>query len=135
MQHMIKKIDHIGIVVKDLDSSVKQYQTGLGLEYLRTEENKPFNCRIAFLQCGDVLIELIEPTGEGPSMQFLQDHGEGIHHICYEVDDIYEALEHAKANLKTEYLEPKSGAGDSKVFFLDSSSVCGVETEFVELKK
>lgn len=132
---MIKKVDHVGIVVRNVEKSTEIYKNGLGLEYLRTEVNEAYNCKIAFLQCGDVLIELIEPTGEGPSQSFLNEHGEGIHHICYEVNDIHEALSHAKKNLKTDYEEPKIGAADSKVFFLDASCVCGVETEFVELKK
>ena len=132
---MIKKIDHVGIVVRDVEQSAAVYRNGLGLQYIRTEHNEDFNCKIAFLQCGDVLIELIEPTGEGPSQRFLDERGEGIHHICYEVNDINEALEHAKKNLKTDYDEPKVGAADSRVFFLDASCVCGVETEFVELKK
>ena len=132
---MIKKIDHIGIVVRDVEAAVKVYETGLGLAYLRTETNEAYNCKIAFLQCGDVLIELIEPTGEGPSQDFLKTRGEGLHHICYETDDIQKALTHAQQNLKTEYDAPKVGAGDSRVFFLDPASVCGVETEFVELKK
>ena len=132
---MIKKIDHIGIVVQNVEQAVLTYQKGLGLEYLRTEENEAYNCKIAFLQCGDVLIELIEPTGEGPSKSFLESCGEGLHHICYEVEDIQKTLNHAKTNLKTDYEEPKMGAAESRVFFLDPSSVCGVETEFVELKK
>ena len=132
---MIKKINHIGIVVRDLDSAVETYRKGLGLEYLHTEENKDFCCKIAFLQCGEVLVELIEPTGESPSMKFLREHGEGIHHLCYEVDDIQKALEHAKVNLKTKYNEPKIGAGESRVFFLEPECICSVETEFVELKK
>ncbi len=132
---MIKKIDHVGIVVRDVEQAAALYRDGLGLDYLRTENNEDFHCKIAFLQCGNVLIELIEPTGEGPSKQFLETRGEGIHHICYEVDDIQKALVHAKANLRTDYDAPKVGAGDSRVFFLDPSSVCGVETEFVELKK
>ena len=132
---MIKKIDHVGIVVRDVEQATAIYRDGLGLKYLRTEHNEDFRCKIAFLQCGDVLIELIEPTGDGPSKKFLETHGEGIHHVCYEVDDIQKALEHAKTNLKTDYDEPKTGAGDSRVFFLDPSRVCSVETEFVELKK
>ena len=132
---MIKKIDHIGIVVRDVEQAADIYRNGLGLQYLRTEHNEDFHCKIAFLQCGDVLIELIEPTGDGPSMQFLETQGEGLHHVCYEVDDIHKALAHAKENLETDYDAPKVGAGDSRVFFLNASSVCSVETEFVELKK
>lgn len=132
---MIKQINHIGIVVNNLEDAIPKYEQGLRLKYLRTEENEDFHCKIAFLQCGEVLIELIEPTGSGPSQTFLQEKGEGLHHICYEVDDIDAALDMAKTNLKTDYDCPKNGAGGSKVFFLDPSSVCHVETEFVELKE
>ncbi|MPM28281.1 hypothetical protein SDC9_74801 [bioreactor metagenome] len=131
----IKKIDHIGIVVRNLEAAKRIYGNGLGLLYIREEVSDEFHCKIAFFQCGEVLIELIEPTGPGPSRTFLDTHGEGLHHICYEVEDISEALAGAKAGLRTSYAAPKAGAGGSRVFFLDPSSVCGVETEFVELKK
>jgi len=130
----IKKINHIGIVVENLEQAFEIYRGCLGLEFLRIEMNAEFQCKIGFLQCGEVLIELIEPTGNGPSQKFLQEHGEGLHHICYEVDDIQNALNIAKTNKMTEYNSYKNGAGDSKVFFLDSDCVCSVETEFVELR-
>ena len=66
---------------------------------------------------------------------FLDTHGEGLHHICYEVEDIQEALTEAQDQGMTDYTEAAVGAGDSRVFFLKPSAVCGVETEFVQLKK
>ena len=131
----IKKIDHIGIVVADLAEAAKTYAQNLSLTYLHEEENEAYHCKIGFFRCGEVLIELIEPTGEGPSKRFLQTHGEGLHHICYEVDDISEALKEARSHAMTDYTDAAVGAGDSRVFFLNPAAVCGVETEFVQLKK
>ena len=129
----IKKIDHIGIVVANITEEAKTYAQNLALPYLHEEVSEPYHCKIAFLRCGEVLIELIEPTGEGPSKTFLDTHGEGIHHICYEVGDIQEALAKAQEKGMTDYMEAAVGAGDSRVFFLKPSAVCGVETEFVQL--
>lgn len=129
----IKKIDHIGIVVANITEAAKTYAQNLALPYLHEEVSEPYHCKIAFLRCGEVLIELIEPTGEGPSKTFLDTHGEGIHHICYEVGDIQEALAKAQEKGMTDYMEAAVGTGDSRVFFLKPSAVCGVETEFVQL--
>ncbi len=131
----IKKIDHIGIVVENLTEATKNYAQNLALSYLHEEINEAYHCKIAFFRCGEVLLELIEPTGEGPSKTFLDTHGEGLHHICYEVEDIREALTKAQDRGMTDYAEAAVGAGDSRVFFLKPSTACGVETEFVQLKK
>jgi methylmalonyl-CoA/ethylmalonyl-CoA epimerase len=129
---MIKKIDHIGIIVRDVEAGKKLFGAGLGLTHLRDETSREFNCVISFFQCGDVLVELVQPIGPGPGYDFLNEHGEGIHHICYEVDDISAALETAKEKFTTDYSAPKEGAGGSKVIFLNAESICNVETEFVE---
>lgn len=131
----IRKIDHIGIVVKNLESSKRKFGNGLGLHYLREEISEAFQCKIAFFQCGEVLVELIEPIGYGPSEIFLKEHGEGIHHICYEVESIADALSTVKEQFSTQYTTPKTGAGNSWVFFLDPESCCNVETEFVQHPK
>lgn len=131
----IKKIDHVGIVVKSLEKAIPTYSGVLGLKYLHTEHNEAFDCDIAFLQCGDVLIELVEPHGPSVSLDFLNERGEGINHICYEVESIKEAFDEAKVNGITDYDYPLVGAGDSRVFFLKPETVCSVTTEIVELKR
>ncbi len=130
----IRKIHHIGIVVANLEQGKKKFGNVLGLPHLRDEVSEEFQCKISFFQCGEVLVELIEPTGEGPSDTFLKKHGEGIHHICYEVENIAESLVEMRKKLATDYTAPKAGAGNSQVFFLDPKSCCNVETEFVQLK-
>lgn len=131
----IKQINHIGIVVADLEKGNRVFADGLGLACLGEETVSEYHCKIAFYRCGEVLLELIEPTGPGPSREFLRSHGEGLHHICYEVDDIEAALAEARAAHSTDYDVPKLGAGDSRVFFLKADSIFNVETEFVELSR
>lgn len=132
---MIKKIDHIGIIVPDVEESVKLFRDGMGMRYLRMEHLPDWKCKVAFFQCGEVLIELVEPTGESDGMKFLQERGGGIHHIAYEVDDIDEAYASAKENFAVKTEKPVPGAGDSRVFFLDEKTISNVVTEYVELKK
>jgi methylmalonyl-CoA/ethylmalonyl-CoA epimerase len=132
---MIEQIDHIGIVVKDLDKAMKIYTEGLGLIVKSVEQSEEFQVKIAFLPVGEVLVELIEPIGPGGIQDFLKEHGEGLHHICYRVDDINKALEEVGAKLKMRDRKPRPGGGGSKVAFLDPQSIFNVETELVERTK
>jgi len=132
---MIEKIDHIGIVVKDLSKAIEVYSEGLGLEVRSTEEIAEYNVKIAFLAIGEALIELIEPTGPGTSQDFLNEHGEGINHICYRVTDLRESLGELSKKLRVRDKEPRLGAAGSIVAFLDAESMFNVETELVERKR
>ena len=129
---MIEKIDHIGIVVKDLDKAIKVYSEGLGLSLKRIDQSEEFQVKIAFLPVGEVLVELIEPIGPGEIQDYLNTHGEGLHHICYRVPDIEKALEEVGAKLKMRDQKPRPGGAGSKVAFLDPHSIFNVETELVE---
>jgi methylmalonyl-CoA/ethylmalonyl-CoA epimerase len=82
---------------------------------------------MAFLPCGESLIELIEPYDQGQS--------EGIHHICYEVDDIEQAFKDIGAVLPIRDQAPRIGAGRTRVFFMEPANLCNVETEFAEMPK
>ena len=132
---MIKKINHIGIIVPDVEAGVKLFRDGMGMEFLRVEDLPDWKCKIAFFKCGEVLVELIEPTAEGDGTRFLQEHGGGLHHIAYEVDDIDEAHAAAKKHFAVKQDAPAPGAGDTRVFFLDEKTILNVVTEYVELKK
>jgi methylmalonyl-CoA/ethylmalonyl-CoA epimerase len=130
---MIDKINHIGIIVKNLEKAVVLYEKGLGLELESVEELKEYNNKIAFFKCGEVLIELIEPTGPGIAMDYLCSHGEGIHHICYETHNIESAMANAKRHFELLHQTPQPGSHGSRIFFLQSSSIFGAETEFLEM--
>ena len=129
---MIEKIDHIGIVVKDLDKAIKVYSEALGLRVKRIERSEGFQVKIAFLPVGEVLVELLEPIGPGEIQDYLNKHGEGLHHICYRVKNIDKALEEVGAKLTMRDQKPRPGGAGSKVAFLDPHSIFNVETELVE---
>ena len=95
---MIKFIDHIGLVVQDIESSLKLFTEALGLKLSEIENNDRFKVRIAFLPVGDTLVELIQPMATGTMMaNILKDRGESIHHIAFRVDDLEAELANLKA--------------------------------------
>ncbi len=94
----INRLDHVGIVVQSLDASLKTYCDGLGFTLLHRIEIPEQKVEAAFLDTGNSTIELIAPTDEeSGTARFLQKRGEGTHHVCYEVDDIVDALAKLKA--------------------------------------
>lgn len=91
---MFTRMDHVGIVVHNLDESLKTYCDDLGFRLLQRMEIPEQLVEAAFLDAGNSTIELIAPTDEmSGTARFLQNRGEGTHHICFEVDDIAAALE------------------------------------------
>ncbi len=132
---MIEKIDHIGIVVKDLDRAIKVYSEALGLKVKMIEVLEEYQVKMAFLPVGETLVELIEPTGPGVAQHFLEEHGEGLHHICYRVADIDRALEAIGQKVNLRDKTPRLGAAGSRIAFLDPQSIFNVETELVERKE
>jgi methylmalonyl-CoA/ethylmalonyl-CoA epimerase len=132
---MIEKIDHIGIVVRDLEKAIKVYSDVLGLKVDRVEQVEEFKVKIAFLPIGEVLVELLEPIGPGTVQDFLAEHGEGLYHICYKVTDIDKALEEVGKKTKLRDKRPRPGGAGSRVAFLEPEGMFNVETELVERKK
>ena len=132
---MIEKIDHIGIVVKDLERAIKVYSDVLELKVEKVEQVEEFKVKIAFLPVGEVLIELLEPVGPGVVQDFLERHGEGLYHICYKVRDIDKALEEVGKKAKLRDKKPRPGGAGSRVAFLEPEGMFNVETELVERRK
>jgi methylmalonyl-CoA/ethylmalonyl-CoA epimerase len=130
---MIKKIDHIGIAVSNLDSAIEVYKN-LGFELKEIEEVKEQKVRVAMLPVGESKIELLESTSSDSAIaRFIERKGEGIHHIAVNVEDIEKALEKAKENgLKLIDEKPRIGAGGKKVAFVHPKSTKGVLLEFVQ---
>ncbi len=133
---MIRRIDHIGIAVKSLDAAVEMYERALGLRCLRREEVPEQQARMAFFDAGGTHIELLEPTGDdGPIARFLERHGEGIHHLAFETDDIEAQLERARAaGCRLVHERPVAGAGGKRIAFLHPRSTCGVLTELCSIR-
>jgi methylmalonyl-CoA epimerase len=129
---MIKKIDHLGIAVKSIDTARKFYEEVLGLICKKEEVIASQKVRTAFYTVGDIHIELLEPTADdSPVAKFLNKNGEGFHHIAYRTDDIIGQLEAAKENgCRLIHETPIEGAGGKQVAFLHPKSTLGVLTEF-----
>jgi len=131
---MTKKINHIGIAVKNLENAIPLYRDQLGMEFEGTEEVAEQKVRVAFLKIGESRIELLEPTSpDSPVAKFLEKNGEGIHHLAYEVAD----LETTLAELKQKEVrlideKPRSGAHGSLIAFLHPKATGGVLTEICQ---
>ncbi len=95
---MIKRIDHVSIAVKDLDEALGVFKAVFGLESVHQEEIPDQGVKAALIKVGDGEIELVEPIDpEGGVAKFIERRGEGIHHICLEVDNIDEELKSLEA--------------------------------------
>lgn len=131
---MIGKINHLGIAVKSLAEAEKQWGPVLGLKKLGEEEVPEQKVRVAMFQVGESKVELLEPTSpDGAIGKFLDKRGEGIHHLCFQVDDIKQALEKMKAQgAPVIDAEPRRGAGGHKVAFLHPKGFNGVLVELLE---
>jgi methylmalonyl-CoA/ethylmalonyl-CoA epimerase len=94
----IKRIDHIAVVVESLDSALATYRDALGMSITRIEIIPEQDVKVGFLPSGDSEIELLEPINPDSGIaRYLTKHGEGLHHICLEVDDILHTLAELKA--------------------------------------
>ena len=127
------KVDHIGIVVRDIAAALKVYQAALGLPLRETVDVADQQVRVAFLPIGESNIELVQPTSDDTGVaRYLAKHGEGIHHICIQVDDIEAALAQLKAQgVELIDQEPRQGA-HGQVAFVHPKGTHGVLMELVE---
>lgn len=126
-----KGLEHVAIAVKDLDASVKFYVEVLGFAPPELEEVAEQKVRTAIFGHGMGRIELICPTDANSGVaKFLEKRGEGLHHVCVEVEDLVAALAELKARGAQLIDEtPKIGAGGAKVAFIHPKGAHGVLTE------
>lgn len=131
---MLTKINHIGIAVASLDTTLPFYRDNLGMVFAGTEEVAEQKVRVAMLQVGESKIELLEPTSEdSPVAKFLEKNGQGIHHIAYEVDDVEAAIAKLLADGARMIDEkPRSGAHGTRIAFIHPKSSNGVLTELCQ---
>ena len=127
------KLDHIGIAVRDIQEAIKVYQEALGLQLEEVVEVQDQKVQVAFFPVGDSNLELVQPTADDTGVaRFLASRGEGIHHICLEVDDIEAALEQLKAH-EVPLIDrvPRQGA-HGRIAFVHPKGMHGVLLELVE---
>ena len=129
----IKRIEHVAIAVKDLDASKQMLANLFGLKV--THEEQINTVSLAMLPVGESSLELLHSNDASTkTAKWIESKGQGLFHICFEVDDIAEALRELKqkgAKLLNE--TPVTGHGNSKIAFIDPDSTSGFLIELVEL--
>ncbi len=129
----ITRINHIAIVVNDLDEAIRTYQERLGLTVSKRLHMPEQEVEIAFLPAGDSSIELISPTTETSGVaKYLAKRGEGLHHICLEVPDVALSLEELAARDVQLINEQPIRAAEGLGFFVHPKATHGVLIEFLE---
>jgi len=133
---MIKKVDHIGIAVKSLETTLPFYTDVLKLPLLGIEEVETQLVRVAFLQAGGTKLELLEPTSDESTIsKFIEKRGEGIHHVALAVESIEERIsEIREKGIRMIDDQPRAGAGGANIAFMHPKSTAGVLFELCEKK-
>lgn len=136
---LLTRIDHVGIAVHDLDSSVEFYESTFGLTVAGRETNEAQGVREAMLfvadgPAGSSYVQLLEPLAADTAVgKFLASRGEGVHHIGYGVIDVSAALEQLRADgIRLVDERPRHGSLGASIAFLHPKSVGGVLTELVQ---
>jgi len=130
----MNKIEHIGIAVKDLNLSNGLFKALFGEEHYKTEEVESEGVKTSFFKCGPNKIELLQATSQdSPIAKFIEKKGEGIHHIAFEVDNIYSEIERLESEGFTMiHKAPKNGADNKLIAFLHPKSTNGVLIELCQ---
>src|SRR6185437_7564859 len=127
--------DHIAVAVQNLEEALRFYQDALGLSCFAIETVEEQGVRVAKLDAGNTHIELLEPLGpDTPVGKFLTARGQGLHHICFGVDDIQCELDKLKS-VQTKLIDqsPKIGAGGAQIAFVHPKATGGVLMELSQL--
>lgn len=131
---MIARIDHIGIAVQNIQAALGFFEEALGIRLERMESEEGGQTQVAFLPVGASDVELVEPQDANSGLaKFLAKRGEGVHHICFEVDDIEGALGRLKAHGAQLIDEtPRQNASGQRYAFIHPKSAHGVLIELYE---
>ncbi|MBP1223350.1 methylmalonyl-CoA epimerase [Flavobacterium sp. 1355] len=131
---MVNKIEHIGIAVKNIQDANVLFEKLLGVTFYKSEEVVSEGVLTSFFQTGESKIELLMATNpESPIAKFLEKKGEGIHHIAFDVEDIYSEIERLKKEGFVLINEvPKKGADNKLVVFLHPKNTNGVLVELCQ---
>jgi methylmalonyl-CoA/ethylmalonyl-CoA epimerase len=125
---LFKQLDHIAIVVRDTDQALSFYRDTLGLPVVLSEEIPTGNVRLTHLDMGNVHLQLVQPlTDDHPLQKHLDQHGEGLHHLCFQTGDVVQTL----SGLHDRKMRPKSDIPHDaprgrKAGFIDPDTTRGV---------
>lgn len=132
---MIKRIDHVAIVVSDLEAALNFWEGALGLKLAHVEVVPEQQASVAFLPTGESEIELVQPTTDTSGLaRYLARRGPGMHHVCLEVDDLAATLRRLKERgVRLIDETPRSGSGGKLYAFIHPEAAQGVLVELYQL--
>lgn len=130
----MRKIEHIGIAVADIDASIKTFEALLGTDCYKTEVVESEFVKTAFFQLGESKIELLQASNPDSAIaKFLDKKGQGIHHIAFDVENIEKEIERlTKEGFVLINQSPKEGADNKLIAFLHPKSTDGVLVELCQ---
>ncbi len=130
---MLKKVEHIGIAVDNLEESRLVFDALLGKESYKTEEVKTEEVKTLFYQVAETKIELLEATNpESPIAKYLGKHKQGLHHVAFEVENIEKEVKRLVEKGFIIISTPKNGADNKRICFLHPKKTSGVLIELCQ---
>lgn len=125
---LFNQLDHIAIVVRDTDQALAFYRDTLGLPVLVSEEIPTGNVRLTHLDMGNVRLQLVQPlTDDHPLQAHLDQHGEGLHHLCFQTNDVVQTLsELPDRRMRAKSEIPHDAPRGRKAGFIDPETTRGV---------
>ncbi len=131
----VKAINHIAVVVDDMEKSLSFWRDALGMELQELRDVPAEKSQVAFLPLAGSEIELVKPTSDDSGIaKYLAKRGPGMHHICVEVDDIHGMLEQLKSKgIRLINEEPRTAADGKKYAFVHPESTSGVLVELYQI--
>ncbi len=125
---LFNKLDHIAIVVRDTDQALAFYRDRLGLPVILSEKIATGNVRLTHLDMGNVQLQLVQPlTPDHPLQAHLDQHGEGLHHLCFQTDDVAQSLgKLGERELRAKSETPHDAPRGRKAGFIDPETTRGV---------
>ena len=131
---IIKKVNHVAIVVEDIDQALVFWKDALDLPLQKIEDVPSEKVKVAFLPIGDSEVELVQPSEEESGIsKFLHERGPGLHHMCFEVEDIYQSLLRLKIKGIRVINETPIQLPGRKMAFIHPKSTMGVLVELYQL--
>ncbi len=126
----LRRLDHVAVAVTSTEAALPYFRDRLGLAVVSSEELQTPRVRLTYLDCGNAFLQLVEPLSPDTEIaRFLEEHGEGLHHICFGVDDVPSAL----ASLSDDDAPARLGSGRGRVSaFVPGSLPHGVRLECTE---
>ncbi len=130
---VVRRLDHVAIVVRSTEQALEYYEGRVGLHVHSSEEIPAPRVRLTYLDLGNSFLQLVEPLdGDSPIAAWLAEHGEGVHHICFGVDDVASAV----AELSDPGADVVLGSGRGRVSsFVTSAAANGVRIECTEFDR